>query len=88
MYKQIDPFISILPQLDVHGYTEDTVMTVVNDFIKDNYKLRNKRICVVHGKGAGILKNKIHQSLKKNKLVSKYYLYNFNIGCTIIELNL
>ena len=35
MFKPIDPFLKILPQLDVHGYTEDTVMTVVNDFIDD-----------------------------------------------------
>lgn len=80
--------MKILPQLDVHGYTEDTVMTVVNDFINDNYKLKNKKIVVVHGKGAGILKRKIYESLRRNKLVSKYYLYNFNIGCTIIELDL
>lgn len=86
MYKRIDPFIEILPQLDVHGYTEDMVMTVVNDFINDNYKMRNRRICIIHGKGSGILKNKIHTSLKRNKLVTNYYLYIFNIGCTIIEL--
>lgn len=88
MYKQIDPFVKILPQLDVHGFTEDTVMTVVNDFINDNIKLRNRKIVVVHGKGEGILKRKIHDSLRKDKRVIKYYLYNFNIGCTIIELNL
>ena len=88
MYKPIDPFIEILPQLDVHGFTYDTVMTVVNDFINDNYKLKNKKVCVVHGKGEGILKNKIHADLKKNKKVKKYYLYNLNIGCTIIELDL
>ncbi|MDE5630795.1 MAG: Smr/MutS family protein [Bacilli bacterium] len=86
MYKRIDPFIEILPQLDVHGFTEDTVMTVVNDFINDNYKLYRTKICVIHGKGSGILRRKIHQSLRSNKLVLRYYLYNMNIGCTIIEL--
>lgn len=86
MYKNIDPFIKILPQLDVHGYTEDTVMTVVNDFINDNFKMRKRKIVVIHGKGLGILKRKIHNSLKRNKLVDSYYLYNLNIGCTIIEL--
>lgn len=86
MYKNIDPFLEVLPQLDVHGEFEDTVMTVVNDFILDNYKLRKKKIVVVHGKGQGILKRKIHESLKSNKLVVRYYLYNLNIGCTIIEL--
>lgn len=83
---QNDPFIDILPKLDVHGYTWDTVMTVVNDFIRDNYHLKLKKICVIHGKGNGILKNKIHDDLKNNKLVKCYYLYNFNLGCTIIEL--
>lgn len=86
MYKNIDPFLHILPQLDVHGFTEDTVMTVVNDFINDNYKMRNYKICVIHGKGLGVLRRKIHVCLNANKLVKKYYLYNLNIGCTIIEL--
>lgn len=63
-------------------------MTVVNDFINDYYKLKYRKIVVVHGKGQGILKKKIHDSLRKNKKVLRYYLYNFNIGCTIIELDL
>ncbi len=63
-------------------------MTVVNDFINDCYKLKYRKIVVVHGKGQGILKKKIHDSLRKNKKVLRYYLYNFNIGCTIIELDL
>lgn len=86
MYKKIDPFLEILPQLDVHGETSDTVMVVVNDFIKDNYKLGNKKVLIIHGNGEHILKNKIHKELKNNKYVNKYYLYNFNVGCTIVEL--
>ena len=87
MYKNIDPFMKILPQLDVHGFTEDIVMTVVNEFIEDSYKLGRKKVVVIHGKGQGILRRKIHNDLKNNRLVKGYYLYNFNIGCTIIELN-
>lgn len=87
MYKNIDPFMKILPQLDVHGFTEDIVMTVVNEFIEDSYKLGRKKIVVIYGKGQGILRRKIHNDLKNNRLVKGYYLYNFNIGCTIIELN-
>ena len=87
MYKNIDPFMKILPQLDVHGFTEDIVMTVVNEFIEDSYKKKKKKIVVIHGKGQGILRRKIHNDLKNNRLVKRYYLYNFNIGCTIIELN-
>ncbi len=87
MYKPIDPFLKILPQLDVHGETRDTVMTVVNDFINENYHLGKEKVVVVHGKGKDILRKEIHKELKKNKQVKKYYLYNLNLGCTIIELN-
>ncbi len=86
MYKPIDPFLINLPQLDVHGFYSDDVMTVVNEFIYDNYRMRKRKIVVVHGKGQGILKRKIHYELRRNKYVSRYYLYNFNLGCTIIEL--
>ena len=87
MYKKIDPFIEILPQLDVHGYTRDTVLLVVNDFINDNIKMGNNKLVIIHGKGSDILRKEIHAYLKKNKKVRHFYLYNFNIGCTIIELN-
>lgn len=86
MFKPIDPFLAILPQLDVHGHTEDTVMTVVNDFINENYHLRKYKVVIIHGKGEGILKRKIHNDLKKSKMVKSFTLYNLNIGCTIVEL--
>lgn len=83
---RVDPFIEVLPQLDVHGYTEDIVMTVVNDFIYENFMMGKKRIVVIHGKGYGILKRKIHNDLKKNKYVLNFSLYFMNTGITIIEL--
>lgn len=87
MYIKRDPFLYILPKLDVHGYTEDTVMCVVNDFIKDNYKLGKKKVLIIHGNGKHILKNKIHRELKHNKYVKDFNLYYNNVGCTIVSLN-
>lgn len=84
--NRIDPFIDFLPQLDVHGFTEDIVMTVVNDFIYENYRLGKGKVVIVHGKGQGILKNKIHMDLKKNKYVKNFRLYFMNTGVTIVEL--
>ena len=86
MYKPVDPFTVLLPQLDVHGYTRDIVMTVVNDFIYENYRMGKKKIIVIHGRSGGVLKETIHKNLKKNKYVKNFYLYNMNTGCTIIEL--
>ena len=85
--KDYNPFLSILPKLDVHGYNRDMIRYVLNDFINDNIKLNNKKIIIIHGKGEGILKDEIHLLLKKDKRVKRYYLDSFNLGQTIIELN-
>ena len=85
--KRYNPFLDILPRIDVHGFSRDMIVYILNDFINDNIKLRNKKIIIVHGKGEGILKTEIHDLLKKDKRVKCFYLDTFNIGQTIIELN-
>lgn len=74
------------PKIDVHGETTETVVFVVKDFIKDNYKMKNRYVVVIHGKGSGALKNKVHEILKHEKLVASYELDVMNIGQTLIEL--
>ena len=88
MDKFYNPFLSILPEIDIHGLHRDMVKCVVDEFINDNIKLKNDKIVVIHGKGKGILLNELHFLLKNDKRVKKYYLDGFNTGCTIIELNL
>ena len=73
-------------KIDVHGETTDTVVFIVNDFINDNYKMKEKYVIVVHGKGTGALKRKVHEILKENKLVEDYELDIMNMGQTIIKL--
>ena len=82
-----NPFLNILPTIDLHGYSRDMVKYVVTDFINDNIKFGNKKIVIVHGKGEGIVKEELHFILKNDKRVKRYYLDMFNIGETIIELN-
>ena len=84
--KDYNPFFNILPKIDVHGYNRDMIKYVLDDFINDSIKLKNKKIIIIHGKGEGILKNEIHRLLKSDKRVQRFYLDNFNIGETIIEL--
>ena len=81
-----DVLTSKSPRIDVHGETYDSVSLYVTQFIDDNYKLGNKYIAIIHGKGEGILKNRIHELLKTNDKVEDYYLNNWNIGETIIVL--
>ena len=86
MISNYDPFFNILPKIDVHGYNRDMIKCVLDEFISDNIKMNNKKIIIIHGKGKHILKDEIHRLLKKDKRVRKYYLDNFNIGQTVIEL--
>lgn len=76
-----------LPSLDLHGENRESALVLVNEFIKDNIKLKNRLIKITHGKGTYILKNTIHESLKKNKLVKAYKTDIYNDGVTIVELD-
>lgn len=82
----IDPFLKILPTLDVHGETSDTVIFLVKDLIGDAVKMGNEKIAIIHGRHGTILKSAIHNYLKTDKRVKRFYLYNYNNGITIIEL--
>lgn len=81
-----DILTSKSPRIDVHGETYDSVSLILSQFVDDNYKLGNKYIAIIHGKGEGILKNRIHDLLKSNNKVEDFYLNNWNIGETIIVL--
>lgn len=84
----IDDYILFknLPTLDLHGEDRVGASVKVISFINDNYKLRNKLLLIIHGKGLGILKNEVFNTLKHNKHVKTYKLDIFNEGTTIVEL--
>lgn len=74
------------PRLDLHGEVKGMVESLVIEFINDNLKLGNKEVVVIHGKSTNILTEEVHYVLKNNQNVKKYYLNNWNLGETIIEL--
>ena len=76
------------PSLDLHGETQSMIEVLINEFIYDNVKSHNKIIIIIHGKSTNILTNKTHQILKNNKNVKSFKLDNWNLGQTIVELNI
>ena len=64
------------------------VEVIVNEFIRDNYNLKNNTIVIIHGKSTNILTKEVHEVLRKNKLVKKFKLNNWNLGETIVELDI
>ena len=79
-------FIDNFPTIDLHGYDRDTARVATNDFINDNMKMKNEIIVIIHGRGQNIVRNAVHDALKKNKYVIEYKIYPYNIGCTIVNL--
>lgn len=76
-----------LPTLDLHGETKDISKVLIKEFIEDNYKMKNKKVVIIHGVGTKALLNTTKEVLKKNKLVKDFKLDNFNTGQTIVTLN-
>lgn len=74
------------PSIDLHGADRDYAKILVNEFIQDNYKMGVTKVTIIHGKGAGILRKTVHETLKKNPNVEKFYLDFFNDGSTIVTI--
>lgn len=81
-------FIDSFPKIDLHGLDRDTARVMVNDFIKDNIKMKNDIIVIIHGIGSGILRQTVHEVLKNNKNVIEYKTFYNNNGSTIVKINL
>lgn len=77
-----------LPTIDLHGEIRDIARVRINDFIKDNYKLKNRFFCIIHGVSGGVIKDETIKTLNRNKLVLTHGLVMRNPGCTIVELNI
>ena len=59
------------PKLDLHGEELALVYALVNEFLKDNYKMGNKEVIIIHGKSTNIITKEVHNILKNHQLVFK-----------------
>ncbi len=79
-------FIDNLPKIDLHGMDRETARVAINDFINENYKLKNSIFCIIHGIGSGILRTTTSDVLRSNKKVLEYKTYYYNQGSTIVRI--
>ena len=75
-----------LPTLDLHGETRDIGKVLINEFIEDNYKMKNTKVIIIHGVGTKTILKETQNTLKNNKYVLEYKIDNFNTGQTIVTL--
>ena len=76
-------FIDKYPKIDLHG---ETARVEINDFIRDNRKLKNEIVVIIHGIGSGIIRKTTHETLKRNKNVIDFKTFYNNNGSTIVKL--
>lgn len=76
------------PHLDLHGEIESMVKAIVDEFIHDHVKMKDEVVVIIHGKSTNILTKEVHRVLKSNKNVKSFRLNNWNLGETIVELNI
>ena len=81
-------FIDSLPKLDLHGYDSDTARMLINDYIKEQQKLKNDTFTIIHGIGSGIIRKTTQETLKRHKMVLEYQMSFFNQGCTIVKIKI
>lgn len=76
----------LYPSIDLHGEYAFSASILTKEFIDDNINLKKEKLCIIHGIGKGILKNAVHEVLKKDKRIKNYYVDFMNPGCTIVEI--
>jgi len=77
---------SNLESLDLHGIDREYARILINDFIRDNYEMKNTKVVIIHGIGSGILRKTTTEVLRKNKLVEEFKIDNFNPGMTVVQI--
>ena len=81
-------FIDSYPKKDLHGLDRETARVEVNDCIRDNKKLKNEIVVIIHGIGSGILRKETHETLRKNKNVIEFKTFYNNLGTTIVKIKI
>ena len=79
---------SISPEINLIGMTADEALIALDKYIDDAFLSHISPVRVVHGKGSGVLRNAVHNYLKKQKHVKSYRLGTFgegDYGVTIVE---
>ena len=79
---------SYYPKIDLHGEYAVTAYTIVHNFITDHIKLMDPYVVIIHGKGTGKLKDEVHHILSQDKRVLEYHLDPYNLGQTLVHLDL
>jgi len=80
---------SVSPELDLRGRNSEEAITETDLYLDNAFLAGLNEVTIIHGKGTGILRNSIHQLLKKHPHVKSYRLGKYGegeSGVTVVEI--
>ena len=90
MCSECDVFVmEINGEIDLHTFQPNDVVSIVEEYILCCHEKGIREVKMIHGKGKGILRRKVHSVLHAHPLVRNFYLDKYGgsgWGATIAEL--
>lgn len=80
---------NVSSSIDVRGQNMEEAVYHVEKYIDDVFMAGLEEVTIIHGRGEGILRSAIRQSLKKNKHVEQFRRGGYNEGgegVTIVKM--
>ena len=68
------------PEVDLRGMDSVEAICVMDRYLDEAMRSNLKQVRIIHGKGTGVLRKAVHESLKRNKFVKKYRLGVYGEG--------
>lgn len=75
-------------EVDLRGMDSVEAICVMERYLDEAFRGNLPTVRVIHGKGTGVLRNAVHQALRKNKFIKKFRLGVYGEGedgVTIVE---
>ena len=88
-YGSLNKSASISTEIQLLGLNSDDAIAKLDKYLDDAYLSHLSPVRVVHGKGTGVLREAVHQYLRKSPIVAEYHLGEFgegDSGVTIVAL--
>ena len=76
----------VKPEIDVRGFEADDAIRAVERFLEDAHMGGLPTARIIHGKGKGILRDRMKHWLKTNQLVKEYRLGEMGEGGTGVTI--
>ena len=67
-------------EVDLRGMDSVEAICVMERFLDEAMRGKLPSVRIIHGKGTGVLRNAVHQSLKKNKFIKSFRLGVYGEG--------